>query len=381
MDPIPLLDLKAQFSSLEGPILEAIRRVLDSQQFILGPEVERFEQEIAGYLGVPHAIGCACGSDALAIALAALGVGPGDEVLTTPFSFFATASCAYRVGARPVFVDICRDTLNLDPDRLQQAAGPRARAILPVHLFGQCAHMDPILDFARKRGLFVVEDACQALGARYRSEAAGGEQAAGTLGDFGCYSFFPSKNLGGFGDGGLLVTRDEELARRARSLRVHGERTRYHHERIGWNSRLDALQAAVLRVKLPQLDRWCRARAANADLYDRLFRDSGLVARGQIELPARAPYSTHIFHQYTIRARERDRLAEHLGARGIGRAVYYPIPLHLQDCFRQLGYREGDFPEAERACREVLSLPMYPELGPERIERVVGEIAAFYEGR
>ncbi len=380
MDPIPLLDLRAQFAALREPILQAIHRVVDSQQFILGAEVEGFEEDIARYLGVPHAVGCASGSDALAIALAALGVGPGDVVLTTPFSFFATASCAYRVGARPAFVDICPDTFNLDPGRLDDAIGPRARAILPVHLFGQCADMDPILDLARRRGLAVVEDACQALGARYRS-ATGREGAAGTLGDAGCYSFFPSKNLGGFGDGGLLVTRDADLARRARSLRVHGESERYRHERIGWNSRLDALQAAVLRVKLPHLDAWSRSRAANADLYDRLFRESGLVERGLVRPPPRAPHSTHIFNQYTVRARDRNRLADHLAARGIGRAIYYPIPLHLQDCFRELDHRPGDFPEAERACAEVLSLPVYPELTRAQIERVVAEIAAFYLAR
>lgn len=381
MDPIPLLDLRAQFAALREPILEALHRVVNSQQFILGAEVESFEADIARYVGTTHAVGCASGSDALAIALAALGVGLGDEVLTTPFSFFATASCAYRVGARPAFVDICPDTFNLDPDLVERAAGPRARALLPVHLFGQCADMDPILDLARSRGLAVVEDACQALGARYRPRRGGGEMAAGTLGDVGCYSFFPSKNLGGFGDGGLLVTRDAELARRARSLRVHGETERYRHDRIGWNSRLDALQAAVLRVKLPHLDAWSRARASNADLYDRLFRESGLVERGSIVPPPRAPYSTHIFNQYTVRARDRDRLADHLAARGIGRAIYYPVPLHLQECFRDLGYRPGDFPEAERACAEVLSLPVYPELTHAQIERVVGEIASFYAAR
>ncbi len=381
MEPIPLLDLKAQLATLREPIREAIGRVVESQQFVLGPEVERFEEEAARYLRASHAIGCASGTDALVISLASLGVGAGDEVLTTPFSFFATASCAYKVGARPVFVDVAPDTLNLDPARLDGAVGARARAVLPVHLFGQCSDVDSILEIARARDLAVVEDACQAMGATYRSKATGRENASGTMGEFGCYSFFPSKNLGGFGDGGLIVTGDAELARRARLLRTHGQRNRYEHELVGWNSRLDALQAAVLRVKLPHLDAWSRARAANADRYDRLFEASGLVTAGHVRLPARAPYSTHIFNQYTVRAQERDDLSEHLSGKGIGWAVYYPIPLHLQPCFRELGHQPGDFPEAERACHEVLSLPVYPELTPAQIERVVGEIAGFYKGR
>ena len=378
MAQIPLLDLKAQFAPLRDEILGAIREVVEAQAFVLGPTVEAFEADLTAYTGARHAVGCASGTDALILGLAAVGAGDGTEVVTSPFSFFSTASCAYKTGARPRFVDIDPRTFNLDPARLEDAVGPKTRAVVPVHLFGQCADMDAILEIACRRELAVVEDAAQALGARFRT-ASSGKSHAGTIGLIGCFSFFPSKNLGGFGDGGALVTNDDEIAARLRLLRVHGGKQMYHHEYVGWNSRLDALQAAVLRVKLPHLDGWCAARAANARRYDELFGESGLAGpEGPVTLPARDPRATHIFNQYTVRVPDRDRLREHLAADHIGHAVYYPVPLHLQECFRELGYREGDFPEAERACREVLALPVYGEMTAEQQERVVASIAAFY---
>jgi dTDP-4-amino-4,6-dideoxygalactose transaminase len=376
---VPLLDLKPQLESLRDEIHRVVGAVVESQHFILGPEVASFEEEIAAFVGARHAIGCASGTDALILSLAALGIGPGDEVITTPFSFFATASCAVKVGATPRFADILPGTFNLSPAAVEAALGPKTAAILPVHLFGQCAAMDPLLAIAERARVPVVEDACQSLSATYRG--ARGEAQAGAMGELGCYSFFPSKNLGGFGDGGLIATSDDALAKELRALRVHGETERYHHRVVGWNSRLDALQAAVLRVKLPHLPAWSRARARNAEAYDRLFSDAGLVGAGHVRLPERDPRAGHIFNQYTIRARERDRLAAHLTASSIGWGIYYPVPLHLQECFRDLGYREGDFPEAERASREVLSLPVYPELAASQLEQVVGTIADFYAGR
>ncbi len=375
---VPLLDLKAQFDPLREEIYAAIREVAEAQAFILGPTVERFEREVADFAGAEHAVGCASGTDALILALAALGVGPGDEVLTTPFSFFATASCAYKVGARPSFVDIDADTFNLDPAALEDAIGSRTRVILPVHIFGQCAEMDPILRIAERRGIPVVEDAAQALGAEYRSTPQDAPLRAGALGALGCYSFFPSKNLGGFGDGGMIVTHDGPLAERLRVLRVHGGRQTYEHRFVGWNSRLDAIQAAVLRVKLPHLDSWSRGRAANAERYDRWFTESGLVGDGRVRLPGRILRSTHIFNQYTLRVERRDELRDHLRVRDIGHSVYYPIPLHLQECFQELGYRPGSFPRAEQASQEVISLPVYPELTREQQERVVDEIRRFF---
>jgi dTDP-4-amino-4,6-dideoxygalactose transaminase len=377
MEPVPLLDLKAQHASLRDAVEVAVQAVVSSQVFVLGPEVERFEAAAASYLGAAHAVGCASGTDALILSLAALGIGPGDEVVTTPFSFFATASCAVRVGAKPVFVDVERGTLNIDPGGIEDAVTSRTRALLPVHLFGQCAAMDPILDVAERRGLAVVEDACQAMGARHLSSRPRRAGHAGTLGDAGCYSFFPSKNLGGFGDGGMIATDDDALAARLRLLRVHGAKDRYHHLEVGWNSRLDALQAAVLSVKLPHLDAWCEARRVNAERYDRLFTESGVVG-SVVSLPVRSASSTHIFHQYTIEADSRDGLVEHLRTEGIGHGIYYPVPLHLQRCFADLGHRQGDFPVTEAACARVVSLPMYPELTPSQQERVVAAIAAYY---
>ena len=372
MTPVPLLDLKPQFETIREDVDRVLRRVVDSQLFILGSEVAEFEKELAAYVGVPHAIGCASGTDALVLSLHALDLAPGDEVITTPFTFFATASCVARHGAKPVFVDIDPATFNLDPEQIEDAISPRTKVLLPVHLFGQCADLDAIGAVARRHGLAVVEDACQAIGASYHGKG------AGSIGTTGAFSFFPSKNLGAFGDGGIITTSDDAIAARLRMLRVHGERERYKHQAIGWNSRLDALQAAVLRVKLPHLDAWSRGRIANADRYDRLFRDAGLVDSGRVVLPTRAPWGGHIFNQYTIRVKDRDALGEHLKARGIGWAIYYPIPLHLQECFASLGYKAGDFPEAERAAREVLSLPIFPELVPAQLEQVVSEIAAHY---
>jgi dTDP-4-amino-4,6-dideoxygalactose transaminase len=378
LDPVPLLDLRPQLAQLRDEIYRAVHAVIESQSFILGSEVERFESEVASLLGIGHAIGCASGSDALILSLAALDVGERDEVLTSPFSFFASASCAVRVGARPVFVDILPGTFNLDPERVEAAVTARTRAILPVHLFGQCASMDSLLEIAGRHSIPVVEDACQALSADYRSSDRPAPAAAGTMGAIGCYSFFPSKNLGGYGDGGLLVTADDSIARTLRTLRVHGESERYVHRVIGWNSRLDALQAAVLRVKLPHVGTWSLARARNAERYDRLLTESGLVSAGHVRLPERDPRCTHIFNQYTLRVRDRDRLGVHFKARSIGWAIYYPIPLHLQECFRFLGHAEGDFPEAEKASREVLSLPVYAELEPAQQERVVDALVEFY---
>ena len=374
---VPLLDLKAQYATLRAEITAAVQEVIESQAFVLGPAVDRVEKEVAGYLGARHAIGCASGSDALILALAALDVRQGAEVVTTPFSFFATASCAIKVGARPVFADIEPDTLNLDLGRVEAALTSRTRVLLPVHLFGQCTDMDALSALAKDRSLSIVEDACQALGARHTGSD-GTARRAGTIGEIGCFSFFPSKNLGGFGDGGLMATDDDALADRLRVLRVHGARNRYYHLEVGWNSRLDSLQAAVLSVKLRRLDSWCQARAEKAESYGELLSATGLVSTGKVTLPARFPCSTHIFHQYTPRFVNRDRLAEHLRASGIGHAIYYPVPLHLQQCFRDLGYREGAFPVAERAAAEVLSLPMYPELTPAQQERVVSAIADFY---
>ena len=354
-----------------------IREVVESQHFILGPVVERFEQELAEHTGADHAIGCASGTDALILALAALGLGSGDQVLTSPFSFFASASCAYKVGARPLFADIDPHSFNLDPGRVEAAITPTTRALLPVHLFGQCADMEPLMEIAGRHGIPVVEDAAQALGAtcRFGEDA---EAPAGTIGRLGTYSFFPSKNLGGFGDGGMVVTSDAELADKLRVLRVHGGRQMYSHRWVGWNSRLDALQAAVLSVKLPHLDAWSRARAENADRYDRWFAESRLIESGDVKTPVRVDGRSHIFNQYTLRVGRRDDLREHLRRRGVGHSVYYPTPLHLQECFSELGYREGDFPVAEQAAREVISIPVYPGLDEAQQRRVVDAIVEFY---
>jgi dTDP-4-amino-4,6-dideoxygalactose transaminase len=371
---VPALDLKAQYATLRHEIEPVLLGVCASQQFVLGPEVEALEAEIAAYTGTPYAVGCASGTDALVLALRACGIGPGDEVVTSPFTFFATAGAVALVGARPVFADIEPRGFNLDPERLQRSLGPRTRAIIAVDLFGQCADLDAIEAIAAQRGIPVIEDAAQSLGAECRGRRAGQVTALAT------FSFYPTKNLGGFGDGGMLVTGDERRAAVARQLRVHGESSRYVHERVGTNSRLDALQAAVLRVKLRHLDDWIAARQRWADEYDREIAGHGLAE--SVVPPPRLPHATrHVFNQYTVRVQERDALRSHLAELGVGTAVYYPVPLHLQPCFRDLGAGPGDFPQAERAAAEVLSLPIYPELTAEQRRCVVEGIAEFYAGR
>jgi dTDP-4-amino-4,6-dideoxygalactose transaminase len=368
---VPLLDLKAQFAPLRADVLAAITRVCDAQQFILGPEVEALERELAAFLDIPHAIGVSSGTDALLAALMTLEIGPGDEVITTPFSFFATAGCIARLGARPVFVDIDAGTFNIDANAVASVVTSKTKAILPVHLFGQSADMDPILDIAQRKTLAVVEDAAQAIGTRYRNRIVGG------LGTIGCFSFFPTKNLGTFGDAGLVTTRDAALARKVRATRQHGGEIKYHHDSVGGNFRLDALQAAILRVKLPHLNDWTAARRRNADRYDAMFASSGLA--GTVRLPVRDANSTHIFHQYVIRVPQRERLRAHLQERGVGTEVYYPVPLHLQPCFRGLGYSAGAFPAAEAAASDVLALPIYGELSEDQQFWVVEAIREFFQ--
>lgn len=370
---VPLLDLKAQHQTIRAEVLAAVENVFDSQQFILGSEVEAFEREAAAYCRVKHAIGCGSGSDALLLALMALGIGPGDEVITVSYTFFATASAITRLGAKPVFVDIALDDFNLDVDQVERAITPRTKAILPVHLFGQCAEMHPLLDLAIHHRLPVIEDAAQAIGADYLKYGEDGR--AGTMGTMGCFSFFPSKNLGGAGEGGLLTTNDDALAARLRLLRVHGMQPKYYHQVVGINSRLDALQAAVLRVKLRHLDEWHAARQRNAGRYALLFAEAGLE---EVTLPTVRPQRRHIFNQYTIRCARRDELLKHLQANGVGCEVYYPVPLHQQECFAYLGYGAGDLPRTEQAAREALSLPIYPELTAEMQAYVVEQIAEFY---
>jgi dTDP-4-amino-4,6-dideoxygalactose transaminase len=372
---IPLLDLVAQHQTIRDDMLEAVTRVFDSQQFIMGAGVESFEQEIAAYCKVKHAIGCASGSDALLLALMALEVGPGDEVVTTAFTFFASTSAITRLGARPIFVDIARDDFNLNIDLLERAINPKTKAIMPIHLYGQCAPMEEILMLAARHQIPVVEDAAQALGAVYDSPTIKGR--AGTLGAVGCFSFFPSKNLGGAGDGGMMTTNDAALAAQLRLLRTHGMEPKYYHKIVGVNSRLDALQAAVLSVKLKRLDQWNDARRANAELYQQLFAAAGVE---EVVLPKSLSGRGHIFHQYTIRCERRDELRSWLQAAGVGSDIYYPVPLHLQECFRFLGYRSGDLPETERASEECLSLPIYPELTSDQQHYIVEKIAAFYRG-
>jgi dTDP-4-amino-4,6-dideoxygalactose transaminase len=370
---VPLLDLRAQYETLRGETLAAVGRVFESQGFVLGREVSALEEEIAAYAGARHAVGCASGSDALLLALMALDVRAGDEVVTTPYSFFATAGSIARLGARPVFVDIEPRAYNIDPGKIEAAITERTRALMPVHLYGQCAEMGAVGEIAARRSLPVVEDAAQAIG------AADSGRGAGAMGEIGCFSFYPTKNLGGAGDGGMLTTDDDATAARLRSLRAHGETAKYHHREIGFNSRLDALQAAVLRVKLPRLDSWSDARARNAARYRELFADAGLLA--EIGLPFERGGARHIYHQFVVRVAgdgRRDALVEHLRREGVGTEVYYPVPLHLQECFRYLGYREGDFPEAERAARETLALPVYPELTEEQQRYVVDSVRDFF---
>ena len=376
---VPLLDLKAHHQPLRKELLAALEQVLDKNNFILGNEVAELEEKIAAYCQVRFGVGVSSGTDALLAALMALDIKSGDEVITTPLSFFATVGVIVRLGARPVFVDIDPVTYNLDPSRLEAAKSPRTRAILPVHLYGQCADMDPILQIATRHGLAVVEDAAQAIGSEYRDG-----QRAGSMGVAGCFSFFPSKNLGGLGDGGMVVTNDQNLAERLRILRVHGAKPKYYHRVVGGNFRLDTLQAAVLNVKLGYLDRWTTLRQQHAELYEQLFRDAGLVEKRNVKLP-NAVYKTtgiahyHIYNQFVIGVSDRDQLQAHLKSKGIGTEVYYPVPLHRQECFNGLGYHEGDFPEAERASRELLALPIYPELNEDQQHYVVHSVREWFE--
>lgn len=368
--PVPLLDLQLQYAPLRAAILDAMTRVADSQRFIGGPEVEGLERELAAMLEVEHAVGMSSGTDAILAALMALGVGAGDEVITSTYSFFATAGCIARAGATPVLVDIDPGTFNLDVAGAIAAIGPRTKAIIPVHLYGQMADMQPLADAAAARGVAIVEDACQSIGATYRG------RQAGAWGLAACFSFFPSKNLGAFGDGGLAATNDAAFARELRLMRAHGSERRYYHEKIGANFRLDALQAAVLRVKAPHLSAWTAARRANAALYRELFAEAGLT--GTVTLPAERPECFHIYNQFVIRAPRRDDLRAHLDARQIGTEVYYPVPFHLQQCFAHLPYTPGDFPEAERAAAETVALPIYGELTRDQIAHVVAAIRDFY---
>lgn len=366
---VPLLDLTAQYASIRGEIEAALAPVVASQRFVLGPEVEACEEAVARYSGCRYGIGVSSGTDALLVALMAEDIGPGDDVVTTPYSFFATAGVIARLGATPVFADIDPVTLNIDPGHLATCVTPKTRAIIPVHIFGQMADMGPIMEIAESHGLVVIEDAAQAIGAEH------GGRRAGSTGHYGCFSFFPSKNLGCFGDGGMVVTNDAARADRVRALRVHGEEVQYHHGVVGGNFRLDALQAAVVRAKLPHLDGWSEARRANAARYGSLLGDLARENPSRLRLPATVT-DRHVFNQYVIRTRERDRVRARLTAAGIGTAVYYPLPLHLQECFSGLGYTKGDLPESERAAEHALALPIYPELADTRIDYVAGTLGS-----
>ena len=374
---VPILDLTRQYETIKQEIDAAIRRVLVSGRFILGPEVGALEEEVAAFCCVKHAIGVASGTDALLLSLKALGVGPGDKVIIPSFTFFATAGVVHNVGATPIFADIDSQTFNINPDYVRHVLTtnrePRTRfkALIPVHLYGQMADMDEIMEIAEEHNLFVIEDAAQAIGAEYKG------RQAGTIGRLGCFSFFPTKNLGAYGDGGMVITDDDALAERIRMLRMHGSKPKYYHHIVGYNSRLDALQAAILRVKLPHLSDWTTKRQEIANRYDKLFCNVD-----GIETPCRVSDRTHIFHQYTIRVSDdrRDALQVYLKERGIGTSIYYPLPLHLQECFKDLGYANGDLPVCEQASREVLSLPIFPELSEEEQDYVVGAIKTFFNG-
>ncbi len=371
---VPLLDLKKQNDALRPQIDAALARVLDSNGFILGGEVAALEDELAEYCGTRFAIGCASGSDAILLALMALGVGPGDEVITTPYSFFATVSSITRLGATPVFVDIQPTTFNIDISQLESKITSRTKAIEPVHLYGQVTDMPQMLEISGKHGIPIVEDAAQAIGAEEQGTR------AGAFGALGCFSFYPSKNLGGMGDGGFVTTNDDALAAKVRALRVHGSEEKYYHKYVGLNSRLDGFQGAVLRVKLPHLDRWTELRRANAAFYLEMFRDFGISE--QIIGPAESAGSRHIYNQFVIRVpNHRDELRSYLTDRGIGTDIYYPVPLHLQECFAYLGYSAGDMPVAEQAARETLALPVYPELSTDEREYVAAMIADFFKER
>jgi dTDP-4-amino-4,6-dideoxygalactose transaminase len=370
---VPLLDLQAQYAPLRDALIAAVTRVCDSQRFIMGPEITALEEELAALLGIRHAVAVSSGTDALLLALMALDIRAGDEVVTTTYSFFATAGAIVRVGARPVLVDIDPATFNIDPAAAAAAITPRTKAILPVHLFGLSADLDPLVAAASRAGVPIIEDAAQAIGATYKSRPLGG------IGAFGCFSFFPSKNLGAFGDAGLITTNDAALAKRARLLRTHGMEPKYYHHLVGGNFRMDALQAAVLRVKAPHLAAWTDARRANAHRYLTRFRDEALGDR--LTLPVEPPGRRHIYNQFVIRTAERDALKRHLDERGIGNEIYYPVPFHLQPCFADLGYRRGAFPHAERAAETSLALPIYGEMTAEQQDAVVDAVAQFVSRR
>ncbi len=368
-EPVPFIDLVQQYDSISTEVLAAVRRVLSTQTFILGDEVAEFEFDAAGYCDARDAIGCASGTDALLLALMALDIGRGDEVITTPFTFFATAGAIHRVGATPVFVDIEPAGFNIDPAKVEAAVTSRTKAILPVHIFGQCAEMDTLRRIAVAHNIPIIEDACQAIGAEYKG------RRAGVLGEVACFSFFPTKNLGGAGDGGLITTDDAELSKRIRRLRVHGDVGQYRHVEVGLNSRLDALQAAVLRVKLAHLDKWTEGRQRNAKHYAELFAHYNLL--DAVTLPAELPERRHVYNQYCVRIANgrRDQALASLREQKIGANIYYPIPLHMQECFGYLGHKEGDLPESELAASEVLALPIFPELRVSQLETVVRGVA------
>ncbi len=372
---VPLLDLRKQYATIREEVKRATEELFESQMFILGPRVEAFEKAIAAYVGTRHAVGMSSGTDAQLAAMMALGIGAGDDVVTSPYTFFSTAGAVARLGARPVFCDIDPATFNLDPDKLAKAITPGTKAIQPVHLFGQCADMEPILDEATRKGIPVLEDACQSLGAAYRG------RKAGALGTFGCFSFFPSKNLGGFGDGGMVTTDDEELAGRLRALRMHGETSRYHHRYVGGNFRLDALQAAILHVKLPYLDGWAEGRRRNAREIEALYFEYGgkPYSGGGLAFPREAAGCHHVFNQFVVRVGtgRREALRQRLAERQVGHAVYYPVSLHQQECFAHLGGGPGNFPEAEKAASETIALPVFPELTGEQKRFLAFTLAEF----
>lgn len=363
---VPLLDLKLQYAQIKDEIMPEIMDTIENQAFILGPKVDQLEKEIAQYVDTKYSIGCSSGTDALLLALMAIDIKNDDEVITTPYTFFATAGSIARSGAKPVFVDIDPETYLMRIDQIEAAITPKTKAIMPVHLFGQCVDMDPLLEIAKKHNLKIIEDSAQSIGSQYK-----GKQA-GSMGDAGCFSFFPSKNLGGFGDGGIVTTNDKALYERIRGLRVHGGQVQYQHQEIGLNARLDALQAAVISVKLPHLAKWTEGRRQNADLYDKLFADNP-----RIKTPVRKENCYHIFNQYVISLENRDQLKAHLGEKQIGCSVYYPISLHLQKCFEYLGYKQGDFPESEKAALSTLALPIFPELTNEQINYVAETVNNF----
>ena len=366
---VPMLDLTEQYQNLKEEIIDVLDQVMSSSRFILGDNVKKLEEYVAKMSNVSYGIGCGNGSDAIHISLEALGIGPGDEVITTPFTFFATAGSIVRAGAKPVFVDIDPETFNIDPEKIEEAITEKTKAIIPVHLYGQMAEMEKISNIAKKYNLIVVEDAAQAIGATRNGKA------VGELGDVATYSFFPTKNLGAFGDGGMIVTNNEKVAERARIIRVHGSKPKYYHYVLGYNSRLDEVQAAILNVKIRYLERWTKLRREKAAYYDKLLNDKlGEI----ITTPVTKDGNYHVFHQYTIRVKRRNELQQYLKEQGISTMVYYPLPLHLQPVFKELGYEAGDMPHAEKAAKEVLSLPMFPELKTEQQEYVVKKIEEFF---